>query len=695
MTIKAVLLSILTSLGLFLIIALGYLSFDAVKGYALAEKARRTNVVMDHILKASGEWALERGVTNAALRAPNPADAETTKKIGELRKQADADFEAAMAALPKTGLDGGTDQTAAVTRARSALADVRTQVDQQLALPAPQRDGSVVGNWFPRASSVIETVQAFRVHLNSEVLDLTSIIAKDALMRHSLWLMSEYAGRERGALAAIISSGQPASKTQMEQLVSYRAHVMDGWDVVSNLALSTDETAVLGPHLAQIKQSYFTDFEAVRRRVLTEAGTNGAYTLDGQAWITQATAAIQPILDMQTANAAFIDGKLVAEKQQHSVLLGLSCVLSLLGLAAVGIAFWVVYQRVLKTMAAMTHTVAELSKGNYDSAVPYAHLTCEIGKLAKGLMVFQVHGKERLRLEAEQKSIEARMQADKLKAQRDMAESFEQRISGIIHGVAAAATELSHTAESMVCNVSIAGDKAISVNRLTGESASSVHEVAIAARELSASVDEISQQVGKTSAAIRGVVGEISRADEIALNMQAMTARIGSIVDVIQNITGQINLLALNATIESARAGEAGRGFAVVAGEVKALANQTHRSTAEIVSVIADIQSVSGQVIAMLNTVKLAVAGVDEHALVISSAVEEQSAANSQIAGTMQKSAEGAQIIGEDINEVCIATNTAVESARQTSQAAQNLSKDAESLTLEVSRFLDDILKAA
>jgi methyl-accepting chemotaxis protein len=483
--------------------------------------------------------------------------------------------------------------------------------------------------------------------------------------------------------------------SRMEQLVSYRAHVLDGWDVVSNLALSADETAALGPQLARIKQGYFTDFETVRRQVLTEAGTEGQYTLDGQTWMSQATAAIQMILDMQKANATFVDDKLIKEKQQQSVLLIMCGALSILGMAAVGMAFWVVNQRVLRTMAAMTHTMAELSKGNYDSTVPYAHLTCEIGKLAKGLMVFQVHGKERLRLEAEQKNMEARMQADKLKAQRDMAESFEHRISGIIHGVAAAATELSQTAESMVCNVSMAGDKALSVNRLTAESAHSVQEVAVAARELSVSVVEISQQVGKTSAAIRGVVGEISRADEIALAMQAMTSRIGSIVDVIQNITGQINLLALNATIESARAGEAGRGFAVVAGEVKALANQTHKSTAEIVSVIADIQSVSGQVIAMLNTVKLAVAGVDEHALVISSAVEEQSAANSQIAGTMQKSAEGAQIIGEDIREVCVATTTAVESARQTSQAAQNLSKDAESLTLEVTRFLDDILKAA
>jgi methyl-accepting chemotaxis protein len=169
--------------------------------------------------------------------------------------------------------------------------------------------------------------------------------------------------------------------------------------------------------------------------------------------------------------------------------------------------------------------------------------------------------------------------------------------------------------------------------------------VAAGAEELNASVREISEAMTKSRGTAMSAVGEVEAADTQAQRLNEAAQSMSGIVELIGNITGQINLLALNATIESARAGEAGRGFAVVASEVKNLANQAKQATDKIGQEIDNLNGISGDVVGALNKIKQAIQDVAEYVTTTAAAVEEQSTVTAEMSSNMQRAASEAAAI--------------------------------------------------
>lgn len=135
------------------------------------------------------------------------------------------------------------------------------------------------------------------------------------------------------------------------------------------------------------------------------------------------------------------------------------------------------------------------------------------------------------------------------------------------------ATALEEVSRTIVDVANNAGQAA----NATRDSSDIAAQGKITVMEVVDGMNQIAMSVGETSEKVQKL-GESSQ-------------RIGTIIDVINDIADQTNLLALNAAIEAARAGESGMGFAVVANEVRTLAHRTTEATREIEEMIKEIQT--------------------------------------------------------------------------------------------------------
>lgn len=188
-------------------------------------------------------------------------------------------------------------------------------------------------------------------------------------------------------------------------------------------------------------------------------------------------------------------------------------------------------------------------------------------------------------------------------------------LSDLMKGVRASANEVGQESKRLMGIFADMEQGAESQMTQVKQATAAVDETAATTHEISTKVtaaQDSSARMGQTAAQGRELVSQNTDGmQSIRVTVQSINKKmktlsehlleIGTISNLISEVSSRTTILAMNASIEAARAGAQGKGFMVIADEIKGLADRATEATKQISTTIKTIQTEAGEVTASLE----------------------------------------------------------------------------------------------
>jgi methyl-accepting chemotaxis protein len=392
-----------------------------------------------------------------------------------------------------------------------------------------------------------------------------------------------------------------------------------------------------------------------------------------------------------------MDAKFVSELNRYIIIVSIIATLVLIVLGcAVG---YVVARRISKPILLLADHTKKVAEGDLREEISMPGQD-EIGMLAASFNQMQLQLKDMMQKVA--------ATSNHVLTSSEQLSKSSQLTTEMIHQMVAATQEIASGSETMAQaaeeNAKAMEEMASGIQHIT-ESSLAISEESL---EASQEANEGNRRIQQAIAQMRSISNSLSHSTMLVRKTNERTNEIGHVVELITDISSQINLLALNAAIEAARAGEYGRGFAVVADEVRKLAEQSANSASEITSSLQAIREDSIKSVEAMNqmtdevqtgsdmvsqagqsfeSILHLIQDVSEKVQMISAVTEEVSANAQQISAAAEETAQIASESLDHTRKIAASSQEQLASMEENVRTAHILHEQADELQNMLNKF--------
>ncbi|HXJ00314.1 MAG TPA: ATP-binding protein [Micropepsaceae bacterium] len=368
------------------------------------DDARRIPAIVNisyDLFSAIQDFRLERGAANRALADFEVPGRDEKDEITKLRTQSGKSLDAALTKLQAVKVAGIEPELENIRKSRIAFVTLRTDIDHALMNPKDQRPKNLLPQWLDATAKLVEAVDALSARLETELSQSDFFVAEMIRIKQLVWPVRSDSGDDRLLVRQALTVDKPLSVEQRRKLDVLSGRIEGAWHLIQDAGRRATTPPKLKAAIDTANKIYFTQFRALRNRVVDDLSAGRPVDIDMSRWFklsgdgrASIYAVAQTAFDLASAHA---DEEAATAEKEFYAALTLMGVFFGLGILT---AFYVI-RSVVGPITEIAETMRIVADGNLTCAIPFENRKDEIGLLSRGLRIFRDNAIEKQQLHLE------------------------------------------------------------------------------------------------------------------------------------------------------------------------------------------------------------------------------------------------------------------------------------------------------